>query len=115
MRMHDRCVPVTLDMLCKGNVGKDVKVDKEDWVESKEMRHIQEAVLNYTVLLNAIWPLDYARLVITRILVESSWGVVAGGVASHRHPRKRKGASPSRRPLGVPATLIEPLNGVTTH
>ena len=44
-----------------------------------------------------------------------SLGVVAGGVASHRHPHKRKCASPSRRPLGVPATLIEPLNGVTTH
>ena len=79
VRMHDKRVPVTLDMLCKGNAGKDVKVDKADWVEPKEVRHIQEAVLNYTVLLNAIWPLDYAGLVITRILVESSWGAVAGG------------------------------------
>ena len=43
------------------------------------------------------------------------WAVVAGGGASHRHPHVRQGASPSRRPLGVPATLIEPLNGVTTH
>ena len=77
---HDRRVPVTLDMLCKGNAGKDVKVDKADWVEPKEVRHIQEAVLNYTVLLNAIWPLDYAGLVITRILVELSWGAVAGSL-----------------------------------
>ena len=76
VRMHDRRVPVTLDMLCKGNAGKDVKVDKADWVEPKEVRHIQEAVLNYTVLLNAIWPLDYAGLV---ILVELSWGAVASG------------------------------------
>ena len=79
VRMHDRRVPVTLDMLCKGNAGKDLKVDKADWVEPTEVRHLQEAVLNYTVLLNALWPLDYAGLVITRVLVESSWGAVAGG------------------------------------
>ena len=36
-------------------------------------------MLNYTVLLNAFWPLDYAGLVISRVLVESSWGAVAGG------------------------------------
>ena len=45
VRMHDRRVPVTLDMLCKGNAGKDLKVDKADWVEPTEVRHLQEAVL----------------------------------------------------------------------
>ena len=70
--MHNRRVPITLDMLYKGNAGKDSKAEKADWVEPPEVRHLQEAILNYVLLLNALWPLDYARLVITRVLVEAN-------------------------------------------
>ena len=78
VRMHDRRVPITLDMLYKGNAGKEMKAEKGDWLEPTEVRHLQEAVLNYTVLLNAIWPLDYAGFVISRVLTESGWGLAAG-------------------------------------
>ena len=78
VRMHDRRVPITLDMLYKGNAGKEMKAEKGDWLEPTEVRHLQEAVLNYTVLLNAIWPLDYAGFVVSRVLTESGWGLAAG-------------------------------------
>ena len=78
VRMHDRRVPISLDMLYKGNVSREAKAEKAEWVAPTEVRHLQEAILNYTVLLNALWPLDYAGLVITRVLVEANWGLAAG-------------------------------------
>ena len=78
VRMHDRRVPISLDMLYKGNVGRDAKADKAEWLAPTEVRHLQEAILNYAVLLNALWPLDYAGFVIMRVLVEANWGLAAG-------------------------------------
>ena len=75
LRMHDRRVPITLDMLYKGNATRDGRADRDRaWVEPSEVRHLQEAVLNYAVILNALWPLDYAGFVILRVLVEARWG-----------------------------------------
>ena len=79
VRMHDRRVPITLDMLYKGNAGRDSKAEKADWLEPTEVRHLQEAILNYVTLLNALWPVDYAGLVLMRVLVEANWGAAAGG------------------------------------
>ena len=78
LRMHDRRVPVSLGMLHKANVARDSRAEHQAWVEPSEVRQLQEAVLNYTVILQALWPLDYAGLVITRVLVEAKWGEVAG-------------------------------------
>jgi len=78
VRMHDRRVPVTLDMLYKANAFKEVKTAGESWIEPTEIRHLQEAILNYSVILWAIWPFDYAGFVIQRVLVEANWGRAAG-------------------------------------
>ena len=79
LRMHDRRVPVSLGMLYKANATRDSKAQEQQaWVEPTEVRHLQEAVLNYTVVLQALWPLDYAGLVMTRVLVEAKWGEVVG-------------------------------------
>jgi len=78
VRMHDRRVPVTLDMLYKANAFREVKQEQEKWLEPTEVRHLQEAILNYVVVLWAIWPFDYAGFVIQRVLTESNWGRAAG-------------------------------------
>ena len=90
VRMHDRRVPITLDMLYKGNAGRDSKAEKAEWLEPTEVRHLQEAILNYMVLLNALWPMDYAGAVIMRVLVEANWGVAAGGNEKMRVALVRK-------------------------
>ena len=90
VRMHDRRVPITLDMLYKGNAGRDSKAEKADWLEPTEVRHLQEAILNYVTLLNALWPVDYAGLVLMRVLVEANWGAAAGGNEKSRVALVRK-------------------------
>ena len=90
VRMHDRRVPITLDMLYKGNAGRDSKAEKAEWLEPTEVKHLQEAILNYVVLLNALWPVDYAGMVITRVLVEANWGIAAGGNKKARVALVRK-------------------------
>ena len=84
VRMHDRRVPVTLDMLFKANAFREVKPDQEKWLEPTEVRHLQEAILNYVVVLWAIWPFDYAGFVIQRVLMEANWGRAAGEAEKQR-------------------------------
>jgi len=84
VRMHDRRVPVTLDMLYKANAFKEMKQDGGAWIEPTEIRHLQEAILNYSVILWAIWPFDYAGFVIHRVLVEANWGRAAGEAEKQR-------------------------------
>ena len=84
VRMHDRRVPITLDMLYKANAFKEIKPEQEQWLEPTEVRHLQEAILNYVVVLWAIWPFDYAGFVIQRVLVESNWGRAAGEAERQR-------------------------------
>ena len=90
VRMHDRRVPVTLDMLYKANAFKEIKQDGGTWIEPTEIRHLQEAILNYTVILWAIWPFDYAGLVVQRVLVEANWGRAAGEAERQRVALVRK-------------------------
>ena len=90
VRMHDRRVPITLDMLYKGNAARDSKAEKAEWLEPTEVKHLQEAILNYVVLLNSLWPVDYAGMVITRVLVEANWGMAAGGNEKARVALVRK-------------------------
>ena len=91
LRMHDRRIPIQLDMLYKGNSTRDARADKNmDWVEPTEVRHLQEAVLNYTVIMQALWPLDYSGFVITRVLVEARWGEAGGDGEKQRVRLVRK-------------------------
>ena len=54
------------------------------------MRHLQEAVLNYTVIMQALWPLDYSGFVITRVLIEARWGEAGGEAEKQRVKLVRK-------------------------
>jgi hypothetical protein len=77
--MHDRQVAVELDMLARCNYGKETRTgEKMAWSEATEVKHIQEAVLNFATVQHAIWPADYSGLVILRVLVEARWGEIAG-------------------------------------
>jgi hypothetical protein len=79
VKMHDRQVAIELDMLARCNFGKEMKPgEKAPWTEATEVKHMQEAVLNFATMLHAIWPADYSGLVILRVLVEARWGEVAG-------------------------------------
>ena len=84
LRLHDRRVPIHLDMLYKGNATRERSEKDNVWAEPSEIRHLQEAVLNYLVILNALWPLDYAGFVVMRILVEARWGEAAGDSEKQR-------------------------------
>lgn len=81
IRLHDRQVPVELNMLHAANFtkAKATSDNKTDWAEPTEVRQLQEAVLNYTTVMQILWPMDFGPLVITRVLVESRWGEAAGG------------------------------------
>ena len=78
LRMHNRRVSVSLGMLYKANAARDSRAESQVLVEPTEVCYLQEAVLNYPVILNALWPLDYAGFVIMRVLVEAKWGEVVG-------------------------------------
>jgi hypothetical protein len=79
VKMHDRRVAVELDMLARCNFSKESRPgEKMPWAEATEVKHIQEAVLNFATMLHAIWPADYSGLVILRVLVEAKWGEIAG-------------------------------------
>lgn len=79
LTMHDRRNIVKLAMFYKANAGRDKKEEKTEWEQPSEVRHLQEAVLNYVAILRQLWPYDFAGLVITRVLVEEKWGEIAGG------------------------------------
>jgi len=76
--MHDRRNVVKLAMFYKANAGRDRKEEKQDWVQPTEIKHLQEAVLNYVSVLRQLWPYDYGGLVIWRVLIEEKWGEAAG-------------------------------------
>ena len=79
VKMHDRQVAVELDMLARCNYGKETRPgERTPWMEATEVKHIQEAVLNFATVQHAIWPADYSGLVILRVLVEARWGEIAG-------------------------------------
>ena len=81
VRLHDRQVPVELNMLHAANftkVGKEAASQREEWADPGEVRQLQEAVLNYAVVMQVLWPFDYGPMVIMRVLIESRWGEAAG-------------------------------------
>jgi len=71
-------VPIELKMLLRANFHKDGGKGG-DMAEPAEVRHIQEAVVNYMTASHVLWPFDYGPLVLLRVLVECRWGEAAGG------------------------------------
>lgn len=90
VRMHDRRVPVTLNMLYKANAARDTSNEKQKWEEPTEIWHLQDAVLNYHMILWSIWPSDYAAFPIQKVLIESKWGEAAGNNNKQRVQLVRK-------------------------
>ena len=64
VKMHDRQVPVELDLFTKTVAEKDCFAS---------MR-LQQGVINYAIGMHAIWPTDYSPLVIMKVLAENRWG-----------------------------------------
>lgn len=63
-----RKIPITLDMLYRANAAKDGGANKNSWEEPTEIMHLQEAMLNYTMLLFMLWPMDYAGFPIHKVI-----------------------------------------------
>ena len=60
VRMHDRKVPVEMDMMTRDKV--------------VEVRHCMEAVLNYAIVCQTLWPADYGPLVMLKVFTDCAWG-----------------------------------------
>jgi hypothetical protein len=71
-------VPIELKTFLRCNFHKDSSRSSE-LAEPAEVRHLQEAVVNYMTACHVLWPFDYGPFVILRVLVENRWGEAAGG------------------------------------
>jgi hypothetical protein len=70
VRLHDRRVPVEIDMFLKGSVVKG----NEKAAEVLEIKRLQVAVANYAAVMQVLWPTDFSPAVIGRVLMEARWG-----------------------------------------
>jgi len=61
--------------LCRNSLADSSHKDK---TPDLSIQQLQEAIVNFAVVLHALWPSDYSALVILRVLVEAKWGEVAG-------------------------------------
>ncbi len=75
VRLHDRRVPVDLDMFTRAGLNRDLK-SVEKTAEVVDTKHLQEAVANYSSVMQVLWPIDYSPAVINRVLVDARWGEV---------------------------------------
>jgi hypothetical protein len=73
VRLHDRRVPVDLEMFTRNSLAKELK-GANRMTEVVDTRHFQEAVANYTNIMQVLWPLDYGPAVINRVLIDARWG-----------------------------------------
>jgi hypothetical protein len=73
VRLHDRRVPVDMDMFTRNSLAKEIK-GAERMTEVVDTKHFQEAVANYTNIMQVLWPLDYGPAVINRVLIDARWG-----------------------------------------
>lgn len=67
-KAHNRAVTLSLDQFCRQDAS----------AADLSVKQIQEAVINFAVVLHALWPTDYSALVVLRVLAEAGWGDVAG-------------------------------------
>ena len=73
VRLHDRRVPVDLDMFTRNSLAREIK-GADRMTEVVDTRHLQEAVANYSSIMQVLWPLDYGPAVIHRVLIDARWG-----------------------------------------
>jgi hypothetical protein len=74
-KAHNRSVPLTFDHFSKSSLADNTKPDKPP---DLSIQQLQETVLNFAVVLHALWPSDYTAFVVFRVLIEAKWGEVAG-------------------------------------
>jgi uncharacterized membrane protein YgcG len=76
VKMHNRRVPVELHMLRKEAV--------------TEVKHVEEALMNFVAVLRHLHPADYSGLVIQRVMAEAAWAEGAGSNMKERVSLLRK-------------------------
>jgi hypothetical protein len=74
-KAHNRSVPLTFDQFSKNSFADNTKNDKPP---DLSVQQLQETVLNFAVVLHALWPSDYTAFAVFRVLIEAKWGDVAG-------------------------------------
>jgi hypothetical protein len=81
-KMHNRSVPLKLDMFCKSSHHEAVGQVKAG--KYSDMHQLRAGINHFCLALHCIWPLDYTGLVITEVLNEAHWAEEAS-----TDPRKR--------------------------
>jgi hypothetical protein len=74
--LHNRSVKVTLDSFCKASYKPARAGEKAG--KYLDAYQLMEGIVNYCIMLHAIWPNDYTGLVILKVLCEARWGDTAG-------------------------------------
>ena len=81
-KLHNRSVPLKLDMFCKSSHHEAVGQQKAG--KYSDIHQLRTGINHFCLALHCIWPLDYTGLVITEVLNEAHWAEEAT-----TDPRKR--------------------------
>jgi hypothetical protein len=73
--LHNRSVKVALDSFCKATYKQARAGEKAG--KYADLFQLMEGIVNYSILLQAIWPYDYTGLVMLKVLCEARWGETA--------------------------------------
>jgi hypothetical protein len=73
--LHNRSVKVALDSFCKATYKPARGGEKAG--KYADLFQLMEAIVNYAILLQALWPYDYTGLVMLKVLCEARWGETA--------------------------------------
>jgi hypothetical protein len=74
--MHNRSVKVSLDSFVKSSYKAAKGNDKAG--KFADLFQLLEGIVNYCIVLHALWPADYTGLVLLKVLTEARWGEAAG-------------------------------------
>ena len=74
--MHNRCVKVSLDSFVKSSYKAAKGNDKAG--KFADLFQLLEGIVNYCIVLHALWPSDYTGLVLLKVLTEARWGESVG-------------------------------------
>jgi hypothetical protein len=74
--LHNRQVKVTLDSFVKSSYKAARGNEKAG--KYADLFQLLEGIVNFCIVLHAIWPSDYTGLVLLKVLTEARWGESAG-------------------------------------
>jgi hypothetical protein len=81
--LHNRSVKVALDSFCKATFKQARAGEKAG--KYADLFQLMEGIVNYAILLQAIWPYDYTGLVLLKVLCEARWGETANLTGRYGH------------------------------